>query len=136
MDSLLSLSNGERGDMQLVVNITACTVGTCNDSFVDETGFDRENVLGASVFTFFHAESQEKLANMLEQISATGIAPKSMRMLLQRRDDSKLPVLLICCCEKLWVTFILQDIRDITVAEENSLAEKRDLQSQIDAIPD
>jgi PAS domain S-box-containing protein len=78
-------------DMFYSVGIDTCTILECNRTFLNKTGYAKEEVIGRDVFTLCHPDCREKARKAFQSFKETGRVD-GLELELQTRRQDKLPV--------------------------------------------
>ncbi len=78
-------------DMYLSVDSATGCVIRCNQTFLNATGYTRDEVIGRPVFVLYQPESRLVARRAFEQFIATG-SLRNRELIMKRKDGSALPV--------------------------------------------
>ena len=78
-------------DMYLSTDSATGRVIRCNQTFLNATGYTRDEVIGRPIFELYQPESQPIARQALKEFVATGYL-QNLEMTLKRKDGSALPI--------------------------------------------
>lgn len=78
-------------DMFVSVDTNTALIIQCNQTLVDMLGYTKEEIIGRPIFYVYTPESRGRAKKVFRDFAKTGEI-KDVRMKLQRKDGSKLPV--------------------------------------------
>lgn len=89
----LSMLYNNSPDMYVSVSAKDASVLLCNDTLVKMLGYEREEIVGKSVFNLYHEDALDQAREAFEQFVSKGEV-NNKEMALKRKDGSKLYVAL------------------------------------------
>ncbi len=109
--------------MLMSVDLQTESITTCNDTFLNLTGFSREEILGKSVVRLYHSNYPEEIRDELNTLKLKGENKETEKNLLTKQGK-KIPVL-VSMQPHLDISgkirearIVLQDLRSLKIAEE------------------
>ncbi len=78
-------------DMYVSTDSATGSVIRCNQTFLNATGYTRDEIIGQPVFALYQPESQPVARQAFEQFIATG-SLRNLELILKRKDGSALPI--------------------------------------------
>jgi PAS domain S-box-containing protein len=79
--------------MYLSVSVEDTMVQECNTTYLQKTGFDKEEVIGKSIFDFYHADSLENAQEVFQQFVENGVI-RNKELQLRKKNGEKIDVLM------------------------------------------
>jgi len=78
-------------DMNVSISSDDSFIHLCNETLLENTGYAREEILGASVFKLYHEDCLDDAKNTFQQFVETGII-RDKALIIKRKDGSKIDV--------------------------------------------
>ena len=78
-------------DMYASVSPDDAGILLCNDTFLNNTGYSRKEIIGSPVFKMYHDDCMDKVKKALQQFLETGVI-QDKELIVKRKDGSKIDV--------------------------------------------
>jgi two-component system, cell cycle sensor histidine kinase and response regulator CckA len=119
-------------DMYVSVSPHDANILLCNETFLNKTGYSREEIIGSPVFKIYHDDCITEAKMAFQEFVETGVI-KNQKLTLKRKDGSKIDVSLNANAirnEAGEIKYSISSWRDITDGKKAE-EEKRRLEDQL-----
>lgn len=110
-------------EMLISVDAKTAKVVNCNKTLASNLGYTKDEIIGKEVFKFYHPDSIEGVKKEFQKFVKTGKV-KNAELMVQRKDGSKIDILLNAASEKDKYGNVLRSLSTWTDISERKESEK------------